>query len=208
MSGTLKFTRLSGRNFHVCGLVESGKAYCWGLNQNGRLGDGTVTDRPVPTAVVGGKLFQSLNAGGAHSCGLGTDGKVYCWGLNDAGQLGDGSTAERHSPGAVTGGLQFIGVSTGTSRSTCTVTASFQAYCWGEDLYGQLGTGNTAPSRPVPTAVGGNSTFQGVTLGNNHTCGVARSSNLGYCWGLNDVGQLDDGGTQSHFLPFPVAGPS
>lgn len=208
VSGTLKFTRLTGRNFHVCGTLASGKAYCWGLNENGRLGDGTTTDRTVPTAVAGGKTFQSLNAGGAHTCGLATDGKVYCWGENLAGQLGDGTTAEHHTPGPVTGGHQFSGVSTGTNRSTCAVTTTFKAYCWGEDTNGELGTGNTAPSRPVPTAVGGNTSFLGVTLGNKHTCGVARSTNLGYCWGLNDVGQLGDGGTASHFLPFPVAAPS
>lgn len=207
VSGTLNFTRLTGRNFHVCGTLASGEAYCWGLNENGRLGDGTTTNRLVPTAVAGGKRFQSLNAGGGHSCGLATDGKVYCWGENLAGQLGDGTTAEHHTPAPVTGGLEFTGVSTGTNRSSCAVTTTFQAYCWGEDTYGQLGTGNTAPSRPVPTAVGGRTTFVGVTVGNKHTCGVARSTNLGYCWGLNDVGQLGDGGNASHFLPFPVAPP-
>jgi len=153
-------------------------------------------------------LFESLNAGGGHSCGLAADGKVYCWGENLAGQLGDGTTAEHHTPAPVTGSLQFTGVSTGSGRSTCAVTATFRAYCWGEDTYGQLGTGNTAPSRPVPTPVGGRTSFLGVTVGSRHTCGVARSTNLGYCWGLNNAGQLGDGGTSSHFLPFPVAAPS
>jgi len=107
----------------------------------------------------------------------------------------------------VTGGLNFTAVSAGTNRSTCAVTATFKAYCWGEDTHGELGTGSTASSRPVPTAVGGGTTFLGVTVGNRHTCGVAHSTHLGYCWGLNDVGQLGDGGTSSHLTPFPVAGP-
>jgi hypothetical protein len=36
-----------------CALLTSGDVSCWGWNDQGQLGDGTTTDRIVPTNVVG-----------------------------------------------------------------------------------------------------------------------------------------------------------
>jgi alpha-tubulin suppressor-like RCC1 family protein len=71
-------------------VSDESLAYCWGFNGAGRLGDGTETDRNVPTAVDGALIFSDISAGVLHTCGVTTDGDVYCWGQNDAGQLGVG----------------------------------------------------------------------------------------------------------------------
>jgi alpha-tubulin suppressor-like RCC1 family protein len=44
---------LGSDHSHTCGLTTGDKAYCWGYNGNGQLGDGTSTDRVIPTAVIG-----------------------------------------------------------------------------------------------------------------------------------------------------------
>jgi alpha-tubulin suppressor-like RCC1 family protein len=207
VAGNVRFDRLSGRNFHVCGLTTAGKAWCWGNNEDGRLGDGTVLNRQSPVAVAGGKVFQSLNAGGAHSCGVASDARVYCWGENLSGQLGDGTTDRHLTPQPIAGNLSFAAVSTGSNRSTCGVTLGHVAYCWGQGDDGILGDGST-DRHLVPTAVGGGLSFEGVTIGNHHACGVVRSTHAGYCWGRNDRGQLGDGSHSTHFLPFAVAAPS
>jgi alpha-tubulin suppressor-like RCC1 family protein len=106
----------------------SGKAYCWGANDNGQLGDGTTQTRDVPVAVSGGLSFTDLGAGSAHTCGVVSQpvlapipgdggggagpvntavafgGPIYCWGDNQAidgelgGKLGTGSTDDSHVP--------------------------------------------------------------------------------------------------------------
>jgi alpha-tubulin suppressor-like RCC1 family protein len=38
--------------YHTCGVTLGNVAYCWGLNSEGQLGDGTTTTRLTPVAVA------------------------------------------------------------------------------------------------------------------------------------------------------------
>jgi len=73
---------------HSCGITIVNQAVCWGLNQNGRLGDGTTTNRAVPTPVRTTLRFLQISAGTFHSCGLTTENRVVCWGYGGDGELG------------------------------------------------------------------------------------------------------------------------
>jgi alpha-tubulin suppressor-like RCC1 family protein len=44
---------VTGSAYHSCGLTTGNRAYCWGGNGVGQLGDGTTTGRLSPVAVVG-----------------------------------------------------------------------------------------------------------------------------------------------------------
>jgi alpha-tubulin suppressor-like RCC1 family protein len=153
--GGLTFAQVSAGEYHSCGVTTAGAAYCWGRGYSGELGDGTTTyARSSPVAVQGGLTFAQVSAGAHYSCGVTTVGAAYCWGDNGGGQLGDGTTTtDRTSPVLVRGGLTFAQVSAG-SGFTCGVTLDGVAYCWGENIYGQLGNGTTTNSS-VPVKVAG-----------------------------------------------------
>ena len=174
------FTKLAAGHAHVCGLTESGAAYCWGANQSGQLGDGITEPRNRPTKVTGGLSFTSISAGPAHTCAVTADHRAFCWGDNSQGRLGDGTTAARLEPTAVSGGIAFRLVSAGRDH-TCGIDVSGVAYCWGNNNLSQLGDGSTT-ARSVPSQVSSPAAFSTIAAGASQTCGVALSGTT-YCWG-------------------------
>jgi alpha-tubulin suppressor-like RCC1 family protein len=203
-AAALSFRQVSAGGNHTCGVTTDNRAYCWGDNTWGQLGDGAPGfDRLAPARVLGGLRFRHVNAGFDHTCGVTTDDRAFCWGRNDHNQLGDATSASRPTPGAVaSGGRRFRQVRAG-SIHTCALTLFDVAFCWGDNTWGQLGDGTTT-NRAVPVRVLGGLRWGQLNGGGRHTCGVT-SENRAYCWGGND-GELGDGSTTDRLKPVAVSG--
>ncbi|MBI3802582.1 MAG: IPT/TIG domain-containing protein [Nitrospirae bacterium] len=87
---------------------------------------------------------------------------------------------------------------------TCAVLSEGTVRCWGENSFGQLGNGSTAPSS-VPTRVRGIGSATAVAAGTAHTC-VLLSEGRVACWGDNSAGQLGNGTNTGSALPVEVTG--
>jgi alpha-tubulin suppressor-like RCC1 family protein len=180
---------------HSCGL-NSGTAYCWGLNGYGQLGDGTNGDKNSPVAVGGGLVFTGLTAGTYHTCGVTKGRQIYCWGSNSNGQLGTAG-GDRVSPTLVPSTERFISVDAGAFY-TCGLTAAksgSSVLCGGTNGVGELGNGSFGGGGPVPTRVAGTLNFQTISSGGGHTCGISHTvaASTAYCWGADARGQSGQG---------------
>jgi len=87
VAGGLRFRQLSAGFSSACGVTTDYRAYCWGRNDRGGLGDGTTTQHLTPVAVAGGHKFSQVEIAFEHTCGLSyPDNKAWCWGWNSDGE--------------------------------------------------------------------------------------------------------------------------
>lgn len=197
VSGGHDFVSVTAGAGHTCGVTTSGRAYCWGSNPQGALGDGSTKRTSTPTAVLGQLSLISISAGLVQTCGVSTTGFAYCWGNNNNAQLGTGRhIATSAVPVRLTDTLMFRTVVAQGSAHSCGILTNHAAFCWGQNLFGQLGDGAAGgwylPTRDTPFPVAGNLRFAALTTGKYHTCGVTRDRKT-YCWGSDGDGQLGDG---------------
>jgi alpha-tubulin suppressor-like RCC1 family protein len=201
VAGGHRFTSITVGG-HACGITDGGQALCWGANSDGQLGDETMTDRRDPVLVTGGIAFTRIDAGTRTTCGLRADGAAFCWGSNFSGALGTGSFSQGSSstPLQVAGGVAFRSISQG-GDTTCGVSASGAAYCWG--LLMLTTGGMIADAANAPRAVPGGVEFQSLSASQATACGVAVDGGI-MCWGYNFNGNLGTGNTVDSVTPVQV----
>lgn len=173
-SGFTPIKIVAGRDF-TCALSSAGTVKCWGLNDQGQLGQG----RPGNTAAtqyIGddlnemGSALPAVDLGGfikdietsansSHVCALYNSNRMKCWGANTLGQLG----------------ASFSGAS-------CS-TAIPNTLCQG-DHFGEIAALNFLifPNAAAATVVR-------MSVGAAHTCAQLSNATV-MCWGANTSGAL------------------
>jgi E3 ubiquitin-protein ligase HERC3 len=157
---------------HSCARFTNRTVKCWGFGSFGALGQGDGGDRGAAPGEMGDALPAiSLGTGrtalaiavGHHTCALLDNRAVKCWGFGDFGQLGQGnSNWLGDNPGELGDNLPAIALGTGVMPDllstmlydTCILTPSDQIKCWGGNLNGQLGQGDTIYRGDQPGEMG------------------------------------------------------
>lgn len=222
-SGNLEgVVQLAAGAAHTCARLASGEVACWGSNDRGQLGDGTLMARLNPTLVRNEDDSAALAgvaeiaAGAFHTCARLLSGEIRCWGYGMFGQLGNGATDDQALPASVldeAGALPLSGSDSifAHGTHTCALLAG-EVLCWGANGDGRLGIGEDStavltPRRVVDvTSSGELSGVDGLALGGQHCCAL-RLDDV-YCWGFNARGALGDGTTSGRNFPGPVTPPS
>ena len=202
---------MAAGGFQTCGLTQAGKAWCWGENVTGALGNGTTDASSIPAKVADGHSFSEIVVGAKHACALDANGAAWCWGADDLGQLGDGNPgADKLSPVAVTGGVTFLTLAAGSDHSCGVAADGGGAWCWGSNSFGQVtgdpltGSSYGAPvALPAPDGVLFPISFNLIGAGFAHTCAAANDTDGGqvWCWGHGLQGELGPPDENSGFRP-------
>jgi alpha-tubulin suppressor-like RCC1 family protein len=154
------FDSISAGRLSSCGLTVEGRAYCWGYNNYGQLGDGSFIDAAEPTAVAsfeGNEIaFTELSIGQNHVCGI-SSGRTYCWGSNSAAQLGNDRTLSMSSTPVLVEGANNTGVVAiaAGGNKTCFLSDTGVVFCFGDNSPSDhLGTGDDSSSYiAIPTQI-------------------------------------------------------
>jgi alpha-tubulin suppressor-like RCC1 family protein len=205
-AGGIKFTQIGMGYKHMCGLADDSKVYCWGKNEYGSVGTGSIdTSYDAPQWVAQDKTFASIIVGYYLTCGMTQTKEIWCWGRDDRGALGTGAFGSNtnYAPQQAVIGYTFEKHESGGAYSehSCGIKADGETWCWGYDRYGDLGVGTTS-HQPTPQQIQ-TYRFSQISTSGYHTCGYTLDERL-MCWGYNYYGQLGDGTTADRTLPVYV----
>lgn len=196
------WTGISAAGRHTCAIRADGSAWCWGSNEFGRLGDGTVDPRSTPTQVGAGTDWSTISANSQHTCATKVDGTAWCWGLNQHAALGDGTMTDSPVPVQVGTDTNWASL-VGTEFHSCGLRTDGAAWCWGDNGRGQLGAGSTA-TRSIPLLqVVSSAPWASLAASFVQTCGVT-TTGAAYCWGEGGNGQFGNGRQTFSIVPTAV----
>jgi hypothetical protein len=178
-----------------CLRTVEGGVWCWGLGDQGRLGNGGNGSYATPQPVIGlssGVVDISLSY--ATGCALITGGSAKCWGFNEYGQVGNNSNINAAIPVDVAGMGSGVTAITAGGIHSCAVTTWGGVRCWGRNVNGELGTGQTSGDQRVPVTASNipSAGMLSLQAGYETTCGVYVGGEL-KCLGQNVNGMLGVG---------------
>jgi alpha-tubulin suppressor-like RCC1 family protein len=140
------WTQVSVGYLEACATRADGTLWCWGRTFTG-------PDQPSPVQVGDATDWDQVSAGGS-ACALRGDPRLWCWGSNSLGQLGIGTTGGFYaSPVQVGSRAYWRQVSSGNEGDACAVRGDDSLWCWGDNTWGQLGTGITGGTQDTPIEI-------------------------------------------------------
>jgi alpha-tubulin suppressor-like RCC1 family protein len=183
---------------HLCVQHFDKTVTCFGRNQYGQLGTGSTSYASLGGTKPGLTNASTVVAGQYHTCAIvgSGGGAMYCWGRNDLGQLGTGNYDNKSTPTPIDGSLAGVGavLEAGAGDNfTCARDNLNKVFCWGQNVYGQLGDGTrTAHVRPVQ--VGLAAPAVSLFVGARGACAKLTTAVV-QCWGESMYGQVGNGTT-------------
>ena len=115
---------------HTCAIASDDRAYCWGRNDQGQLGDGTTVDRVLPAPVEGGITWRQVSASYQYTCGVTSINATLCWGSFGAIFGNSGAISAQTKPNLITSLDTYTQIA--TSRNLiCTIILAQGIRCWG-----------------------------------------------------------------------------
>ncbi|MEM6994934.1 MAG: hypothetical protein AAF721_30760 [Myxococcota bacterium] len=169
----------------------TGPGACGGAGEECCAGD--MCDAGLSCLGEGCSCVARLAAGNRHTCVIKLDGTVHCWGSNNAGQLGQMMMTESLIPLEVPGPFgagMMAATDLAATDHTCARRADSVAYCWGNNVLGQVDPPSGVAAVSNATIASWATGAVAVAAGASHTCAARDTGTSSTCWGDNTNSQL------------------
>lgn len=195
-------------------LKADGTVYGFGWNERGQLGLGNHTNKTLPSQVIEGVNIVNIQAGDSELFMQKGDGTLLSVGYNLEGELGQNmttNTASNNKGRSINlvgyvinsqrnGILKNVVKVVGGGHQFIALTEDNQAYTWGYNAHGQLGTGNKT-NYAYPMQV--NLEEKILDIGAAHYRTLVKTDKNTYITGHNNYGQIGNNSTENsiNFIP-------
>ncbi len=215
LNETIQSIDLGGLNqdSHSAALTSRGRVFTWGSNRYGQLGDGTRTNRLIPTDITDNfdlkpeELIVQTSLGNDHSVARTSTGRVFTWGHNQVGRLGDGHGDDQLYPSDITHRFQLssrdnINHIVANSFNTMVITQHGRVFFWGSSW--MFDNAWRFYSTPQDLTQEFDLRFLELPmighLGRDHQL-IITSEGRVFTWGFNEEGQLGNGSLSPSLMP-------
>lgn len=207
-----KWVQISAGSSHVMAINDSGTLlnpnirtlWGWGLNNAGQLGNGVTGEELIPVQIGTATDWGKVVVGDWYSIAQKVDGRLFAWGNNEFGQLGLNTTTTTTIRTQIGTDTDWSSNITAARSQTLAIKNNGTLWAWGQNTYGQLGTGNTANSL-LPIQIGVDTNWSKVDAGDDHTIALKNNGDT-YTWGQNIGGQLGIGTTTATLVRNIIGG--
>lgn len=155
-----------------------------------------------PQAAVS-NYWKEVAANDLNSAAIKTDGTLWVWGSNGSGQVS--SSRPSHipvtTPFQIGTGNNWAQVSLGLN-SVFALKTDGSLWAWGDNGFGQLGTGNTT-AVSTPTQVQPGTVWKSISTSLWSILAIKSDGSL-WAWGNNQRGQLGTGNTTNYSTPVRI----
>lgn len=165
--------QLDSAETHRCYLNTAGEVICWGFGSG--LGftpdeesDDYTDAGPAPTPA---RDAVEIALGEEFTCYRRRDGKVACWGfITETLFENEDDIPEVNEPVVIPGVEGAQAIAAGATHA-CAIVENGRVLCWGENRFGELGTGDTRTVY-APVEAEALSPARELALGRNSTCAL------------------------------------
>jgi alpha-tubulin suppressor-like RCC1 family protein len=203
-AGGATIKAMSAGGYHSCVVASNNKVWCWGRNNQGQLGDGSLVDTKAPVAVdlsaltiPNGVTIDEVSCGRDKkkedsTCLRMSNGTIACWGNGTFGELGDGGIVDHTKPTTTVVAGTFAAKPTRLAsgqNARCALTDAGTVFCWGRNQNGLLGAGLTSFGNfSLPVKANTTGTIKQLSMSHHTACAVD-SDGAVWCWGTNTRAQ-------------------
>lgn len=200
---------ISAGDSFALALKNNGTLWVWGQNTYGAFGNGTtsITPNPTPSQIGTQSDWKTIaTCKGGTSIAIKVNGTLWAWGDNSFKQLGNNTTNPSYTPLQIDSATNWESVSGGYGHIAAVKTNRLYAHIWGDNYYGQWGSGNTTNLGIILA----NSTLQSpfkIICGGSY---ILMLNIYGDIWaaGKNSGGQLGDNSNIDRTSPVSINCPA